>query len=67
MTSMEEEFLRPAMSARNPQRRPVLPVRGRPARASEGNADGSGATFGSYAVTVASVKVGHYRAVSSLE
>jgi hypothetical protein len=37
--------LRPAIPARNPQRRQVLSRRGQPPRADEGNADGSGAIF----------------------
>ena len=45
MTSMEGRVLRLAIRARNPQRRPVLTLGGRPARADEGDADGSGAVF----------------------
>ncbi len=37
-----------AARATNPQRRPVLPRRGRPPRASEGNADASGVAFPRY-------------------
>jgi len=40
---MELRFLCLAIYARNPQRRPVFSLRGRPARAPEGNDDGSGA------------------------
>src|SRR2546422_99487 len=42
---MERRFSCLAISARNPQRRPVFSFRGQPPRADEGNADGSGATF----------------------
>src|SRR6185369_10791838 len=42
---MEEHCRHLRKTARNPQRRPVMPFRGRPARADEGNADGSRATL----------------------
>ena len=45
MTSMEGRYLCLAKSARNPQRRPGFTHRGRPPRADEGHADGSGAVF----------------------
>jgi hypothetical protein len=45
VTSMEGGFLCLAMAARNLQRRPVLSLRGRPARASEGKRRRLGAIF----------------------
>jgi predicted glutamine amidotransferase len=39
------KVLAPCYTCGNPQRRPVFSLRGKPARASEGNADGFGAAY----------------------
>ena len=45
MTSMEERDRHQGETARNPQRRPVLPLAAGRRVPTQGNADGSGATF----------------------